>query len=113
MPAEQTVRAEQFIEKAVEKYGTLYDYSQVKYVNQNTHVRIICSTHGVFHTSPKNFLATTKTTGCPFCSRKLRATPPVQKMKKEPKQVKGCETDYFNVCGGTKKHQDILLSVFC
>ncbi|MFV8458626.1 hypothetical protein ACNO5M_26490 [Vibrio owensii] len=113
MPAEQVIRAQQFIERAMEKYGTLYDYSQVTYVNQNTHVQIICSTHGVFHTSPKNFLAATKTVGCPFCSRKLRAAPSVPKVKKEPKEVKRCETDYFNVCGGTKKHQDILLSVFC
>lgn len=111
MPAEQTTRAKHFIERATEKYGTRYDYSKVEYINQNTHVQIICPTHNVFHTSPKNFLAANKKVGCPFCSRKVRATPLLKKPK-ESKEVKNCETDYFNVCGGTKKHEDLLLSVF-
>ncbi|WP_045410171.1 DUF723 domain-containing protein [Vibrio jasicida] len=100
-----------FIQKAKEKYGEQYDYSEVKYVNLTTQVKVICPTHGAFHTSPKNFLAAVKKIGCPSCSRS-------QGSKRRPQEAnggheaKGCGTDNFNVRGGTKKHQGLLLKVF-
>ncbi|EOA8958817.1 hypothetical protein ACIMS1_004502 [Vibrio harveyi] len=100
-----------FLQRARQKYGEQYDYSEVKYVNLQTQIKVKCFTHGIFHTSPKNFLSKTKKIGCPSCSRS-------QNLKLNPKkttqytETKGCGTNKFNVKGGTKKYQDLLLKVF-
>ena len=43
---------EEFIKKAKEIHGDTYDYSQVKYVNARTPVKLVCKVHGVFEQSP-------------------------------------------------------------
>ena len=100
-----------FLQRARQKYGNQYDYSEVKYVNQTTQVKVICPKHGDFHTSPKNFLAAVKKIGCPSCSRSLGGKRRPQKAS-DGNEARGCDTDNFNVRGGTKKHQDLLLKVF-
>lgn len=100
-----------FIQKAKDKFGEQYDYSEVKYVNQSTKVKLICAKHGAFHTSPKNFLAKVKKIGCPSCSRSQKSKRRPQKAY-ERGETKGYGTDKFNVRGGTKKHLDLLLQVF-
>ncbi|MEZ8633370.1 hypothetical protein AB6D56_22715 [Vibrio lentus] len=104
-------RANHFIQKAKLKYGERYDFSKMKYVNRSTPVEILCPEHGAFHTTPNNFLATVKNIGCPLCSRaqKAKRTP---KKADEKNEVRGCGTDNFNVCGGTKKYNHLLLKVF-
>lgn len=105
------VREQRFLQRVRQKYGEQYDYSEVKYVNLTTQVKVICPKHGAFHTSPKNFLAAVKKIGCPSCSR-------AQGGKRRPqtacegKESRGCGTDNFNVRGGTKQHQNLLLKVF-
>ena len=37
---------DKFIEKCKERFGDLYDYSKVDYINNDTKVIIICPTHG-------------------------------------------------------------------
>ncbi|HLP27485.1 MAG TPA: DUF723 domain-containing protein [Candidatus Didemnitutus sp.] len=56
-----------FIDKAREKYGEKFDYSQVKYVNAWTPVLISCPTHGAFSQTPAAHLHNT-TYGCPSCA---------------------------------------------
>ena len=56
---------EDFIEKANEKHGSKYDYSNVKYVNCMSKVCIICPEHGEFWQSPDNHL---HGCGCPKCN---------------------------------------------
>lgn len=60
----------EFISKAKLVHGNLYDYSQVKYINSYTKVKIICSTHGVFEQRPNDHL---KAYGCSECSKNLNA----------------------------------------
>lgn len=55
---------EEFVKRAVEKFGDRYDYSKVIYVNCDTKVDIICPIHGIFHQTPYNHL---KSNGCPKC----------------------------------------------
>lgn len=43
---------EKFIEKAKAKFGDLYDYSLVDYINTDTPVTIICQKHGEFRIRP-------------------------------------------------------------
>lgn len=111
MPKYLEYRAEQFIERAKEKYGNLYDYSQVNYVNQNDSVKVICHVHGAFYTSPKNFLSAIKKIGCPFCSRETRKRSSSSK-RKTSDDMKSCSTNKFNVRGNTIEHNHLLLDVF-
>ena len=59
---------EKFIEEAIQKHGTKYDYSKVDYINTNTKVIIICPEHGEVSQSPKCHL---NGCGCGKCSGKL------------------------------------------
>ena len=56
---------EKFIKKANETHKGKYDYSQVKYVNCDTKVCIICHEHGEFKQTPDNHL---QGHGCPKCN---------------------------------------------
>lgn len=56
---------EQFIEKAKNKFGDIFDYSKVDYVRSDSKVTIICPTHGEFQQTPASHLSSTF--GCPSC----------------------------------------------
>ena len=60
---------ETFIKESIEVHGIKYSYDNVKYVNNNTKVRITCPIHGDFEMIPLNFL---KGQGCPKCGRAYR-----------------------------------------
>ena len=63
---------EKFIEKAKEVHKDKYDYSNVKYSNNSTNVKIICPIHGVFEQTPGHHL---DGEGCPTCKEsKLEKT---------------------------------------
>lgn len=54
----------QFIEKAKEKHGLVYDYSLVDYVNAHKKIKIICKIHGEFQQNPDSHL---RGAGCSKC----------------------------------------------
>ena len=60
----------EFIAKARKKHGNKYDYSQVKYVNNHTHVIIMCPKHGPFRQIPNSHL---QCQACPKCGVVARA----------------------------------------
>jgi len=64
---ERTFTKEDFISKAVEIHGEIYDYSLVNYVNSQTKILIICKKHGSFPQLPNNHL---RGNGCPKCYHK-------------------------------------------
>jgi G:T-mismatch repair DNA endonuclease (very short patch repair protein) len=55
---------EYFLEKAREKHGDRYDYSNVVMNGMGRHIIIGCKTHGDFNQTPSNHL---NTTGCARC----------------------------------------------
>ena len=57
---------EVFIERSLEKHGTLYDYSKTYYKNSRTKVIITCPIHGQFLQKPHNHL---EGQGCKECGR--------------------------------------------
>ena len=61
---ELTDSKESFTIKAVGKHGERYDYSNINYMNSDTHIEIICKKHGKFLCTPTNHL---QGTGCPKC----------------------------------------------
>lgn len=46
------VNSEDFINHCKYKHNNFYDYSQVEYINMQTHVKIICPIHGLFIQKP-------------------------------------------------------------
>jgi hypothetical protein len=58
---------EEFLLRAKEIHGDLFDYSLTVYAfSQNRRVKIICSKHGIFEQSPKAHLQQKQ--GCPKCA---------------------------------------------
>lgn len=62
----QSSNTEDFINKARNVHGDIYDYSLVNYKNNHTQVEIICTEHGKFLQSPKDHLSGK---GCSSCGR--------------------------------------------
>lgn len=89
------MKSDQFIIKARQKHGELYDYSNVIYKNANTPVSIICPIHGEFKQRPSAHL--TQGQGCPTCGL-LKRKHPNQKSSdtfiEEAKQKWGSQYDY-------------------
>ena len=46
----------EFIDRANQIHNNKYDYSLVDYKNNSTKIKIICSQHGVYETSPENHI---------------------------------------------------------
>ena len=61
----------EFINRANKKYGELYDYSKVEYIDYHTPVCIICPIHGEFWQSPGNHLYGF---GCKYCANNVTLT---------------------------------------
>lgn len=59
-----------FLKKAYKRFGKIFDYSKLEYINCKTDVCIICPEHGEFHTTPEEHLKLKY--GCPECSRKSK-----------------------------------------
>jgi len=63
---------EDFILKSKLKFGELYDYSLLEYINNKTKVKIICKEHGVFEQRPDLHLSKSVKIACIECSSKNR-----------------------------------------
>ena len=61
----QRFTTQEFIKKAKEIHGDIYDYTKVNYINSKTKVCIICPIHGEFWQTPYGHL---HYKGCPKCS---------------------------------------------
>lgn len=66
--ASKPITKERFIERAIKKYGSKYDYNHVNYGNYISRVKIICPEHGEFWQSPKEHLRSKH--GCQKCGDK-------------------------------------------
>ena len=65
--AKQSMPYDEFLKRAKEKYGSLYDYSKVIMNGVDREVIIICNIHGEFNQTPWNHY-TSKLGGCPTCT---------------------------------------------
>ena len=57
---------DEFINKAVLIHNKTYDYSEVKYINNYTKIKIKCEKHGIFEQTPSNHLSGK---GCDLCQK--------------------------------------------
>ncbi|PFK99832.1 hypothetical protein COJ01_17325 [Priestia megaterium] len=65
------INKERFIQKAKDKYGDKFDYSNFKYVNAKTKSIIICDEHGPFEQTPDKHL--NGKIPCPVCTAIFKA----------------------------------------
>ena len=85
---------ETFVEKAKEKHGDKYDYSEVEYKKSYEKVKIICPEHGPFWQSPSEHM---RGKGCPECSKRTRGNNSrftLQQFIDKSKDVHGDKYDY-------------------
>lgn len=61
---------EEFIRKLKTVHGDKYDYSNVNYVNNKTHVILICPNHGKFSAEPRHLL---EGQGCKECFKERQS----------------------------------------
>lgn len=61
-------KSRNFVRKAVKIHNNYCDYSEVRYIDARTKIKIICPIHGAFFQIPRKHLKT-KAGGCPKCSR--------------------------------------------
>ena len=62
--ARQAMDQDVWIERAKRIHNNKYDYTQVRYLNNHTAIKIICPIHGEFEQTPANHI---KGQGCPIC----------------------------------------------
>lgn len=87
MPIKYT--QEEFIAKAIEKYGDKYDYSKVNYINGKRKVTIICKKHGEFQQLPYNHLHHE----CRKCTAELNSA---KNTKTQEKFIEDCKFIHGN-----------------
>lgn len=85
-----------FIEKAEETHGKKYDYSETKYVNKRTKVKIKCPIHGTFIQYPMNHI---RGQGCPECG-KIIAQKREMPCKNKRKTKEEFQKDIDQIYGG-------------
>jgi hypothetical protein len=94
----------EFVEMSKKAHGDVYDYSQVVYISNKHHVRIVCKTHGVFEQRPNNHL---RGEGCYKCGKEQMASvrqlsyndflTKAKKVHGDKYQYLGFDGDYVNV----------------
>lgn len=88
------IRIDKFLTKAKLKHGDKFDYSLIKYVDQNIKIKLVCNTcKSIFEQSPKSHLQN----GCPFCANISRSnlhTKSQEACIKDFKKVHGDRYDY-------------------
>jgi len=82
-----------FIERSIENYGHLYDYSLVNYINNRSKVKIICKEHGIFEQTPNGHLSGR---GCEKCG-KLNKRLNFEKFIKKSIKAHGYKYDYSEI----------------
>lgn len=92
--AKKSKTTETFVKELEERYGDIYDYSKVVYINKNAPVIVICKKHNYeFPKKPKDLLR--MKVPCPKCSKSHQPT--TEEFIEKAKSVHGDRYDYSKV----------------
>ena len=100
----QTFTQEQFIKQAQNIHGILYDYSNVKYINSQSNVQIICKVHGMFEQKANGHLQGKGCIKCSGCDKKT-----TEEFIKQSKLVHGDKYDYSKCIYNSSKENVIII----
>ena len=95
---------EKFITTVFEKYGDKFVIKYDEYVDRDTPIEINCPEHGMFITTPRNFLR--RKSGCPKCQMLTMTT---EDFIKQAKKIHGDKYDYLK-CVFSGMHEKITLN---
>ena len=96
----------EFIKRAKESHGDIYNYSETRYINSLTKVFISCKKHGEFTTQPHNHLRGYG--GCPICGVTQKKT--TEDFVKKAIEKHGNKYDYSET---NYKTTSIKVSIYC
>lgn len=102
------MNTDEFIQRATKKFGDKFDYSNVDYVNDRTHVVIKCNTHGEFNQFPYTHLNSKY--GCNKCYNSNRKILPVDVFAEKANKVHNNKFDYSKV---TYKNLEDDITIIC
>lgn len=90
----QRKTTEEFIKEAKKIHKDTYDYSKVKYINNQTKVTITCMKHGDFFQIPSSHIY--KKAGCPSCAIEKRTDKLRKTQKKFIEEAKKIHKDIYD-----------------
>jgi len=79
----------EFLEKAQNKHGNVYDYSLVNYINATTKITIICKEHGKFTQTPNSHLNGRGCMKCGLLSTRTSLTDSKSEFVEKAKNIYG------------------------
>lgn len=103
------MNTENWIKRAREVHGDLYDYSKTVYKSSKDKVIITCPIHGDFEQTPGDHLRTQ--IPCPGCRGRTRTKPSLENFIARAKEVHGDYYDY-SLIKEVKKVKDIV-TIIC
>jgi len=106
-------KTEQYIQKAKEIHGDLYDYSKTNYIDARTNLIIICKEHGEFTKRPH--LHISDKSGCPICARIItnkNKTKPFEHFLGKAIEIHGNKYDY-NKAKDEYVNNTTILTIIC
>ena len=103
------MNTENWIKRAREVHGDLYDYSKTVYKSSKDKVIITCPIHGDFEQTPGDHLRTQ--IPCPGCRGRTRTKPSLENFITRAKEVHGDYYDY-SLVKEVKKVKDIV-TIIC
>lgn len=95
----QRISKDEFIERALQKFGSIFDYSNMSYTDYNSPVAVVCKEHGEFEVTPFLHLLY-PSGGCCECRKEIQSAS-IRKMTTEQFveqaiSVHGNKYDYSN-----------------
>lgn len=100
-----------FIIKAKNKFGYKFNYDLAEYNGSQQSIKIVCSTHGIFATTPNQFLHPKKMYGCSKCGIEARAEK--QKSKNYIENFKKIHGDRFDYSLVDYKNNSTKIKIIC
>jgi len=88
----------QFIYKAIQIHGQMYNYNNVKYINNCTPVFITCNVHGDFMQRPASHINGAGCIKCSYDKRALQQSHTTDMFISNARVVHGCKYNYDKVC---------------
>lgn len=105
---------EEFIEKAREVHGNIYDYSLSSYTKMTDILRIGCKEHGEFSQSPSNHI--THSQGCPECGnikKMISRRKSLEEFIERVKEFHGDKYDYSRITKDTYVDTSTAIEIGC
>lgn len=102
--------AKDFIELALKKHSSKYNYSKVIYADSKTKVIITCKTHGDYSQQPNNHL---HGQGCPKCADIVTSFKRLKKLETFIEEASRIHKDKYNYSKVDYKNNKSLIMVIC